>query len=200
MTLPSRLIPLVLALADLFDRLKLSHAFGGALANNYWGVVRATQDIDVLVLLPALQYQDAATAFADAGFSMRSPEGQSAPVDVPRMRHEVQDRRLFALYDRGGIKVEVFVPFLPLQDMILRRAIRLPFEGRPIPVTTAEDLVLLKMAFHRDKDLRDVRGILATQREKLDKAYLHLWAGRMLEDRSSEELRKWLEDYGQQAP
>lgn len=196
MTLPSRLVPLVLALADLLDRLKLPHAFGGALANNYWGVVRATQDIDLLALLPALRYQEAATAFADAGFSMRSPDGQPAPAEVPRMREEVQDRRMFALYDRDGIKVEVFVPFLPLQDEILRRAVRLPFEGRPIPVTTAEDLVLLKMAFHRDKDLRDVRGILATQKGRLDTAYLQLWIGRMLDDRSSQELRTWLEEYG----
>jgi hypothetical protein len=111
------------------------------------------------------------------------------------MRREVEDRRLFVLLDPDGIKVEVFVPFLPLQDEILRRAVRLPFEGRLIPVTTAEDLILLKMAFHRDKDLRDVRGILATQRGKLDPAYLNLWAGRMLDDRATDELRAWREEY-----
>lgn len=195
MTLPSRLVPLVVTLAELLDRLKLPHAFGGALANNYWGVVRATQDIDVLALLPALRYQEAADAFADAGFSMRSTDDRSVPVEVARMRQEVQDRRMFVLYDRGGIKVEVFVPFLPLQDEILRRAVRLPFEERAIPVTTAEDLILLKMAFHRDKDLRDVRGMLATQKEKLDRSYLQQWAVRMLDDRASEELRRWTDEY-----
>lgn len=196
MTLPSRLVPLVLSLAELLDRLKLPHAFGGALANNYWGVVRATQDIDLLILLPALRYQEVATAFADGGFSMRSEDDRPVAVEVALMRRQTQDRRMFALYDRDGIKVEVFVPVIPLQDEILKRAVRLPFEGRPIPVTTAEDLILLKMAFHRDKDLRDVRGILATQKGKLDTAYLLSWIGRMLEDRSSEELRQWMREYG----
>jgi len=196
LTLPSRLVPLVLSLAELLDRLKLPHAFGGALANNYWGVVRATQDIDLLILLPALRYQEVATAFADGGFSMRSEDDRPVAVEVALMRRQTQDRRMFALYDRDGIKVEVFVPVIPLQDEILKRAVRLPFEGRPIPVTTAEDLILLKMAFHRDKDLRDVRGILATQKGKLDTAYLLSWIGRMLEDRSSEELRQWMREYG----
>jgi predicted nucleotidyltransferase len=189
-------VPLVLSLAELLDRLKLPHAFGGALANNYWGVVRATQDIDLLILLPALRYQEVATAFADGGFSMRSEDDRPVAVEVALMRRQTQDRRMFALYDRDGIKVEVFVPVIPLQDEILKRAVRLPFEGRPIPVTTAEDLILLKMAFHRDKDLRDVRGILATQKGTLDTAYLLSWIGRMLEDRSSEELRQWMREYG----
>jgi hypothetical protein len=65
---------------------------------------------------------------------------------------------------------------------------------------SAEDLILLKMAFHRDKDLRDMRSILATQGERLDTAYLHLWAARMLDDRSSEELRNWMVEYGRGRP
>lgn len=42
MTVPTRLIPLVHAVSGCLDRLKLEHAFGGALANNYRGIL-ATQ-------------------------------------------------------------------------------------------------------------------------------------------------------------
>jgi hypothetical protein len=48
----------------------------------------------------------------------------------------------------------------------------------------------------RGKGLRDVRGNLAARKGKRDASYLQSWAKRMLEDRSSEELRKWMEEYG----
>ena len=51
------LIALIDCLADLLERLRFRHAFGGALANNYWGIVRATQDVHCLVLIPALTWQ-----------------------------------------------------------------------------------------------------------------------------------------------
>lgn len=37
------LIEIAEGLADVFDRLGVRYAFGGALANNFWGTVRATQ-------------------------------------------------------------------------------------------------------------------------------------------------------------
>ena len=67
--------------------------------------------------------------------------------------------------------------------------------AREVPITTAEDLILLKMAFHRDKDLRDVRGILAIQSGKLDLAYLRDWAGKMLTEEHRAELERWLATY-----
>jgi len=39
-------------------------------------------------------------------------------------------------------------------------------------MTVAEDLILLKMAFHRLKDLRDIKDILHVQRGRPDIPYL----------------------------
>jgi len=71
----------------------------------------------------------------------------------------------------------------------------MPLGGRAVPITTAEDLVVLKMAFHREKDLRDVRGILWVQRGKLDLAYIRDWAGRMLADEVATELEELIRKY-----
>ena len=70
------------------------------------------------------------------------------------------------------MRVEFFVPAVPLQEEILRRAVPLTLGGRPVPITTAEDLILLKLIVHRVKDLLDVRGILWLQRGRLDLDYL----------------------------
>ena len=62
-------------------------------------------------------------------------------------------------------------------------------------ITTAEDLILLKMAFHRQKDLADVRGVLRVQRGRLDREYLRSWAGQMLEDEVQQELESLIAEY-----
>jgi hypothetical protein len=40
--------------AEVLDRLHLRFAVGGAIANNFWGIVRTTQDVDCLISLDQL--------------------------------------------------------------------------------------------------------------------------------------------------
>jgi hypothetical protein len=82
---------------------------------------------------------------------------------------------------------------LPLQHRILERAVMLAWKQRRIPVTTAEDLILLKMIFHRDKDLRDIRAMIATCGGALDQAYLMAQAVQVLEEAGLRELRLLLQ-------
>ena len=114
--------------------------------------VRTTQDVDCLVLVPAIQYQRLADELAATGCVLRDESGDEQPITVAAMRQQERERKLIELW-QGEARAELFLPFLPLQDEILRRAVRLPFENRTNCVTTAEDLVLLKMVFHREKDL-----------------------------------------------
>jgi hypothetical protein len=81
------------------------------------------------------------------------------------------------------------------EHSLLKRAVARPFHGRVIRVTTAEDLVLLKMAFHRQKDLLDIKGILHVQKGRLDIPYLRHWSGQMLEEPVVRELDKLIATY-----
>jgi len=72
----------------------------------------------------------------------------------------------------------------------------MPLENRDVKVTTAEDLILLKMAFHREKDIGDVRGILRVQQTRLDLRYLRRWAQEMLVDAVQRELDTLIAEYG----
>jgi len=65
-----KLIPLITDLAEVFQRLQLRYAFGGALANNYWGIVRTTVVVDCLVLIPALKCQALADQLTSIGCEM----------------------------------------------------------------------------------------------------------------------------------
>jgi hypothetical protein len=181
------LLQLVAELAAVFDHLRLQFALGGALATSYWAIARATQDIDCLVAIPAISYQSLADELQALGCQQFDETGTLVGVDAVRMRNQSNERHLIECV-RGGIRIELFVPVVELQSEILRRAIQIPLGDRNVPITTAEDLILLKLAFHRHKDLQDIRGILRIQRGKLDVDYLRLWSGKSLEPAVQSEL------------
>jgi hypothetical protein len=179
------------AIAALLAEKQIAHAFGGALAQNYWGTVRATQDVDVLAVIPALRAQEIADALTARGFVFRGVDGNPLPITVQGMRDSVRDLGLFAVW-LGEVKVEIFTPRIPLQDRILERAVSMPWRQRTIPVTTAEDLIVLKMIFHRGKDLRDIRAMVATSGARLDRTYIEEQARAVLVDDQLQELRELL--------
>ena len=74
------LIELVGTLADVFTRLQIRFAIGGALANNYWGIVRTTQDIDCLIALPAIKYQLFADQLTVIGCVLRNGASEEVPI------------------------------------------------------------------------------------------------------------------------
>ena len=67
--------------------------------------------------------------------------------------------------------------------------------GHAIRATTAEDLVLLKTALHRQNDPLDIRGILHVQKGRLDIPYLRHWSGQMLEEPAARELDELIATY-----
>jgi hypothetical protein len=190
----SSLIKLVTDLANTFDRLQLRYAIGGALAANYWGVVRSTQDVDCLVSIPALKYQSLADSLQAIGCRLQDSTGKLADVSAAQLRSEALDRKFIECI-RDSIRIELFVPAIPLQNEILTRAKLVPIGDREIPITTAEDMILLKLVFHRAKDLQDIRGILWVQRGKLDTDYLRAWSAKTHDQTVQQELEQLLSEY-----
>jgi hypothetical protein len=187
------LADVVLRLADVFAQLGVPYAIGGAVATSFWGVPRTTQDADCLVAVPAVAYQRLADALNAAGFVLdQSPAPQAVTVEA--LLQQVRDDKYMTLACRAT-RVELFIPVVPLQHSLLKRAVERPFHGRVIRVTTAEDLVLLKMAFHRQKDLLDIKGILHVQKGRLDIPYLRHWSGQMLEETVVRELDELIATY-----
>jgi hypothetical protein len=192
------LADVVLRLGRIFERLGVPYAIGGAVAVSFWGVPRTTQDADCLVAIPAVAYQRLADALNTQGFVIDgSPAAQ--PVTVEALLQQVRDDQYMTLVCRAT-SVELFVPIVPLQHSILKRAVGRSFHGQTIRVTTPEDLILLKMAFHRHKDLQDIKGILHIQKGRLDLSYLRHWSCRMLEESSARELDELIATYEADRP
>jgi predicted nucleotidyltransferase len=188
------LIDLVGELAVAFHRLQIPFAVGGALANNYWGVVRTTQDIDCLIALPAIKYQLFTDELSAIGCVLKDKDSNAVPLSVHTLREQVQNRKYIECFNES-VRIELFVPAVPLQEEILRRAVSVRLDKYDVSITTAEDLILLKLAFHRQKDLHDIRGILWVQRGRLDLDYLRHWSKRSLEPRVQQEFEELISQY-----
>ncbi|MBI5210380.1 MAG: hypothetical protein HY927_10450 [Elusimicrobia bacterium] len=174
-------------LIGVFDKMQVPYAIGGAVAMAFAGFVRATRDVDVLALVPALRFQELADQLAEAGFVMRDEGEKTIPPDAARMAAASREFGYFRVW-QGETKADVFLPKVPLQDSVLRRRVRVDLADFPMWVTTTEDLVLLKMVFHRPKDLEDVRHLLAANKEEIDVSYLKEWAAKTLEGPVAQEL------------
>jgi predicted nucleotidyltransferase len=191
-----RLLLAAEGLVDACERVGVRYALGGAMANTYWGIVRTTQDVDCLVEVPALRYQALVDELTRFGFTLQNENGEEEALSVAAIRAQGQQNKFFDVYF-GGLRVQVFVPCVALQSEILRRAVDMPLGSRLVKMTTAEDLVLLKMSFHRQKDLLDVRGILRVQSKKLDLDYVRRWSAQMLTDEVQQELEQMIKESGE---
>lgn len=137
------------------------YALSGALANIAWGVPRSTFDIDILVSVPQIQLPSLLEIFFSFGFKGDLKE----LISKARKEHFIRlEHSVFAL--------EIFLPAIPYHHQVLKRRVRQEFESIPAWFVSLEDLIILKLLFHRSKDIGDIKGILATHSTKIDKGYI----------------------------
>lgn len=188
MSLEPGLLDATRRIVSTLDRLKIRYAVGGAVAMNLHRYLRATTDLDVLILLPAVRSQELADALDAEGFVMHDDQDRPRAVEVAQMVRSTRDVGHFRVW-LGKTRVELFSPRVPLQDSILQRAREGTLGDVNLKITTVEDLILMKMIFHRPKDLDDVRHLLAANAGQMDAAYIEDWIGKTLDDSAGEELR-----------
>lgn len=167
--------------AGALEGLAVPYAVSGAVAQNFWGIVRGTLDLDLLMVVPAVRLP--------ALVERLSAEGAS--VELAGALRSLREEHVLR-FSLEGVPVEIFVPYLPFHASALGRAVRVPIGSRPYPVVTAEDLVVLKALFHREKDWSDIAGIVARQGPRLDREYVLGWL-RSLVPEGDERIRRFEE-------
>jgi hypothetical protein len=148
------LVDLVLAVDEALDHHGVAHAFGGALALAYVGEPRFTVDVDVNVFVPVSGLVAVVGALGSAAVRPTQDDADWVPTAGVRFVHEVT-----------GFPVDVFPSVDPeVYGAVQRRVVRRPFgpEEAPLPFLSAEDLVVFKLSFGRDKDWVDLRAMIRT--------------------------------------
>ena len=149
------------ALAAALERHCVSYAIGGALAYAFWGIPRATLDVDLNVFIEVDGLGAVFAAFGEAGLPVE-PEGARAAVDKRGMFEAML----------GPLRVDVFLPSIPFSWEAERTRKRQRLEGADVWVLSAEAIAIFKLLFFRPKDVLDLERLIAVQGAALDVGYI----------------------------
>jgi hypothetical protein len=142
---------LAIELHGLFEDGDVRHAFGGALALNCYAEPRGSVDVDVNVAVPFAHAEELVGDLGPQGFQPLLPPSDWMPAAGVRLT-------------RGHDIVDVFLAFDPYHQRMLDNAVLHPFphghEMVQLPVLSANDLVVVKLAFNRTKDWADIEAML----------------------------------------
>ena len=149
----SRLQELLLELAKALEAADVDHALIGGLALAPHGFPRGTKDIDFLIHENAIERVRAL---------MRQ-----------RGAEPIQEDAEFSTYLDHGIRADFQHARREISQEMLARAAPVPFDGTPIQVLQAEDLIGLKVQASwsnpsRLQDLIDIERLLGANRSTLD--------------------------------
>lgn len=130
------------------------------------GEPRLTGDIDITLgadptALPAVR-----NVCERLGFEL-------LPQDIERF---VRETFVLPARDREtDIRVDFVFSTTPYEHQAIERAVRLPLDGVPVPVATAEDLIIHKLFAGRARDWDDALGVVRRTGPTLDWPYIEHW-------------------------
>jgi hypothetical protein len=169
-------IAVTVQVIEALEALAVPYLIGGSFAAAVYGVARLTADAD-LVADVRFEHVDLLANRLSADFYL----------DVESMREAIRQRSSFSLiHFKTMFKVDVFLPKpRPYSQMQMERRVQQPLSSETDQLayfSSAEDSVLSKLEWYRlggevsDRQWQDILGVIKTQGERLDLAYLQQWA------------------------
>ena len=169
-------IEVTLKVTGILERLDVPYLIGGSLASTLYGMVRTTQDSDIVAEMKLEHLQPFTAALQDEFY-----------VDDEMVVEAVQHNSSFSIIHRETMfKVDVFVPRpRPFLQSQLARAQRQSFtfdSEMSARFASPEDTILSKLEWYRmggevsDRQWRDILGVIKTRAGELDLKYLRKWA------------------------
>jgi predicted nucleotidyltransferase len=155
-----------LRVIDALNASRVNYMLVGSFSTNAYGIPRSTKDADFVLQLEG----DLAPEFYEE-------LGDDFEID-PQLRFET---------NTGTFKQEIHFSGTPFTVELFRlskdgfdqerfrRKVPVKLLGRETFIPTAEDVVIMKARWLRDKDRADIKNVLTVQRGKLDWPYIEKW-------------------------
>jgi len=132
----------------------------GGLAVSSWGEARSTLDVDVTIWTePEL---------LDHTVSKIGKHLKLLPEDPAEF---VRRTRVLPATSSREVRIDIIFA-LPAEKPIIQRAQPKQIAGKTVMVASVEDLLFMKLASERPKDIQDSRALLRRFRKAIDRDYL----------------------------
>lgn len=143
------------ALGDLTAWLEAEHVdyvLIGGLSVSILSQPRPTLDIDLVVWLEPEGWE----RFLETGRLFRFVPRRADALEFARHR-----RVLLIQHEPTGIGIDISFGALPFEKEMIERSRVFDLGNIPLRVPTPEDLIIMKLIAHRDRDLRDVDNLMS---------------------------------------
>lgn len=172
----------------LLTKNKIPYLLTGSYAVSYYGIPRATHDIDLIIEVSRENYSQLKKAIDGLD--------KAYLIDNNQIKKAIEKSSQFdILHLDSGIKIDFWL--VGRNDFDRSKLIRgknITLYGQKIHLVSPEDLILTKLLWCKqvrsEKHIRDCVGIWKVQGKKLDKKYLELWAKRLAIEKYYREMQK----------
>lgn len=148
----------------VLENLGVPYALIGGLALAFYEVVRATEDVDLLILLSPADMATLAEQITANGLRASVRKGPPGDPIVGVVVVEIP-------VDGGELACDLLLPSAHWQSEAVRNARTFEVEGLPVRVVQARDLFLLKLHAGGPQDLLDASRLLQMQDEATGSAW-----------------------------
>ena len=143
----------------------------GGSAVGFWGYIRTTMDIDILIQIHSEQIDSL----------LSSIEGE-AYIDIEKAKKAILDKSMFnIILNKTYFKIDL----IPLKEDSyeiekFNNRVKMNFQDREIYVISPEDLIISKLLWSKsaggsERQIRDCESIYRLNSENLDLDYLKKW-------------------------
>lgn len=179
--------PIALAqkIADILLPLNIPYVVGGSVASSLLGENRATQDLDMVMVLDSQTAPQLIEIMAGEFYISESAVNEA----ILKAKTAPREASFNVIYLPSIEKVDIFVMSSddPFSNSVMSRRHFHPVDSLATPDTgiyiySPEDIILQKLSWYQlipdgsQKQWRDVLGVLKMQGERIDRAYLNQWA------------------------
>ncbi|MEN3942657.1 DUF6036 family nucleotidyltransferase [Prosthecobacter sp. SYSU 5D2] len=153
---------------DCVESTGIKYMVGGSIASMNYGIPRATKDFDLVIDVHEPEF----TSFLKAVDPFFTLDPQIYLESLTGTKRFILQHRTTAF------EVELFIKsqdphHLSMWDRKTQR--RLVFSKREAWTPTAEDMIIQKLRWQRDRDKMDVREMIGVQSPNLDWPYIENW-------------------------
>ncbi|MFH1201547.1 MAG: DUF6036 family nucleotidyltransferase [Candidatus Omnitrophota bacterium] len=157
----------------------------GGSAVGFWGYIRTTMDIDILIQIQPKQIPH----------FLRSIE-KEAYVDIEEAKRAIFSKEMFnVILHKTGFKVDI----IPLNEKNayevekFKNRIKIKFQDKEIFVISPEDLVISKLMWSKsagssERQLKDCESIISLNRKKINLDYILKWVKNLKLDNEFKKL------------
>ncbi len=151
---------LFLDVIKVLDKCKVPYAIIGAFAASFYGLVRASLDVDAVISVEGNEnkLRKLLSSLEDKNFNVGFQRGDfTDPV-----------RGVINIEDKVGNRVDLLIGIRGMKDDVYKRVVPEKFMKKLVKIVGLEDLIAMKIYAGSTKDIQDVIGVLQVSGERVN--------------------------------